>query len=113
MGRNIIIGDLAKIVDKDRYVIQECFDGLYELKKTSGSFWNQIECSKSICSQVIRVNVRQNRGKIRPYLTVHEPFYPQEGSLSMVFNLFSWHYVIEIFNLRPSLNKSTKRFSFK
>ena len=82
---------MASIVDKDRYVIQECFDGLYELKKTSGSFWNQIECSKSICSQVIRVNIRQNRGKIRPYLTVHEPFHPKEGSLSMVFNLFSWH----------------------
>ena len=85
---------MAQIVDlKDRYVIQECFDGLCELKKTSlsGSFSNQIKCSKSICSQVIRVNVQQNRGKIRPYLTVHEPFHPQEGSLSMVFNLFSWH----------------------
>ena len=70
---------------KDRYVIQECFDGLYELKKTSGSFWNQIECSKSICSQVIRVNVLQNRGKTRPYVKVHEPFHPQEGSLSMVY----------------------------
>ena len=56
-------------------------------KMTLGSFWYQTYYSKSICSQVTRLNVQQNRGKSRPILTVYDIFFPQKGCTSM---LFSW-----------------------
>ena len=85
-----IIGDIA------RYVIQGCFDGLYELEKTSRLF-----LTRHVPILLLLYNLFSSyRGKrmmekgsnytvLEPLLAVCEPFYPQEGLISMLFNLSS------------------------